>query len=154
MAVTEGLKDYHRFNFTLLHQSQYPHCDSRILHSPGKCMYCDKHPEWQELRLAWHIAFTGDAPAEGWLPCPADHARPPADRATFPPLRLILGRMSAPDIEGLLRKDGSIEVGGQVFSTPSAAARHALDVGSVDGWLRWRVPRLGRCTLASIRDAQ
>ena len=68
--------------------------------------------------------------------------------------QLVLGRMSAPDIEGSLRKDGSIEVGGQVFSTPSAAARHALDVGSVDGWLRWRVPRLGRCTLASIRDAQ
>lgn len=38
---------------------QFPHCDQRILHAPGECQYCDMHPEWQELRQAWGIAFTG-----------------------------------------------------------------------------------------------
>jgi hypothetical protein len=39
---------------------QFPHCDGRILHAPGVCTYCDMHPEWQELRLAWGINFTGE----------------------------------------------------------------------------------------------
>lgn len=83
--------------------AQFPHCDSRVLHGPGECRYCDSHPEWQELRQAWGIAFTGQplgaisaADVEGqggsrsfaisWLtaqsrprvmlPCPADFARP------------------------------------------------------------------------------
>ena len=67
---------------------------------------------------------------------------------------LVIGRISAPDITGKLRKDGSIEVSGRVFETPSAAARHALEAASVDGWLRWRVPRLGRKNLAAVRDAR
>lgn len=46
---------------------RYPHCDPRILHKPGECEYCDKSPEWQELRKAWGIAFTGHDPAR-WLP--------------------------------------------------------------------------------------
>lgn len=53
-----------------------PHCDQRILHAPGKCQFCDRHPEWQELRVMWSIAFTGQAPVVGGLPCPADNARP------------------------------------------------------------------------------
>jgi hypothetical protein len=57
--------------------SQFPHCDSRILHAPGECEFCDDCAEWQELRKAWRIAFTGHAPEEGMLPCPADAARPP-----------------------------------------------------------------------------
>ena len=76
--------------------NQFPHCDQRVLHAPGECKYCDLHPEWQELRKSWGIAFTGQAPGrlgasgqtrsymfeipEGhWnakLPCPADFARP------------------------------------------------------------------------------
>jgi hypothetical protein len=60
--------------------SQFPHCDQRILHAPGECEYCDAHPEWQELREAWGIAFTGHPPADDeWtrqLPCPADFNRP------------------------------------------------------------------------------
>ncbi len=55
---------------------QAPHCDQRILHAPGECRYCDKHPEWQELRFLWGIAFTGYEPEGTELPCPADHARP------------------------------------------------------------------------------
>lgn len=55
--------------------TQFPHCDGRILHSPNECEYCDMHPEWQELRIAWGIAFTGYEPEGTELPCPADHAR-------------------------------------------------------------------------------
>ena len=54
---------------------QFPHCDQRILHAPGECGYCDAHPDWQALRAAWGIAFTGWTPEEAELPCPADHAR-------------------------------------------------------------------------------
>ncbi len=58
---------------------QFPHCEARILHAPGECEYCDLHPDWQELRRVWGIAFTGE-PATGvdgykQLPCPADYNR-------------------------------------------------------------------------------
>lgn len=57
--------------------AQFPHCDQRVLHAPGECEFCDWHPEWQELRQAWGIAFTGHPPAgQEVLPCPADAARP------------------------------------------------------------------------------
>lgn len=39
---------------------QFPHCDMRVLHAPGECKYCDAHPEWQALREAWDINFTGE----------------------------------------------------------------------------------------------
>ena len=56
---------------------QFPHCDARILHAPGECDFCDTHQEWQELREAWDIAFTGHPATVDGLPCPADHQRPP-----------------------------------------------------------------------------
>ncbi len=40
--------------------TQYPHCDSRVLHAPSACIYCDKFPEWQELRQTWGICFSGE----------------------------------------------------------------------------------------------
>jgi hypothetical protein len=49
--------------------------------SGGECEYCDAHPEWQELREAWGICFTGHQPQKPeyeWLkqlPCPADFNR-------------------------------------------------------------------------------
>lgn len=54
---------------------QFPHCDQRVLHAPGECEFCDRHMEWQALRLAWGIAFTGYEPDDKELPCPATHAR-------------------------------------------------------------------------------
>lgn len=59
------------------HIGQFPHCDSRVLHAPGECDYCDRHPEWQALRFAWRIAFTGYEPDtdQKELPDPATHAR-------------------------------------------------------------------------------
>jgi hypothetical protein len=61
--------------------SQFPHCDQRILHKPGACSYCDGHPLWQQLRDAWGVAFTGEAPVGDQVPCPADYARPPSGDA-------------------------------------------------------------------------
>jgi hypothetical protein len=54
----------------------FPHCDPRVLHSFGECEFCDLHPEWQELRVAWGIAFTGWEPDENELQDPATVARP------------------------------------------------------------------------------
>lgn len=55
--------------------TQFPHCDQRILHAPGECDYCDYHSDWQELRVAWGIAFTGYEPEGTELPDPATSAR-------------------------------------------------------------------------------
>ncbi len=66
--------------------TQTPHCDARVLHAPNECRYCDKHPEWQELRKIWGIAFTGHSydkngkPAKDEYgdilqPCPAEADR-------------------------------------------------------------------------------
>lgn len=56
---------------------KYPHCDSRILHAPGECEYCDLYPVAQELRVRDWVAFTGHAPVGFQTPCPADIARGP-----------------------------------------------------------------------------
>jgi hypothetical protein len=60
-----------------------------VLHAPGECEYCDAHPEWQELREAWGIAYTGHSyeimHEKDWegkdrerilVPCPAELERP------------------------------------------------------------------------------
>lgn len=60
-------------------------------------------------------------------------------------------RRSAPSVEATVNADGQIAYAGALYSTPTGAAKDALDVGSVDGWLRWRVPRLGGKTLADLR---
>lgn len=65
--------------------TQFPHCDARVLHAPGECEFCDRYPEWQDLRKRWGIAFTGHEPLtrdygtsqRTQLPCPADFNRPP-----------------------------------------------------------------------------
>lgn len=66
--------------------------------------------------------------------------------------KLEIRRRSAAPIHGVLQADGTIRVGKTVSESPSKAAREALEVGSVDGWLRWRVPRLGYVTLADVRS--
>ncbi len=67
---------------------------------------------------------------------------------------IVIRRRSAPAIEGTVEADGSIKIGREKFATPTGAAKHALDVGSIDGWIRWRVPRLGDQTLAALREAR
>ena len=49
--------------------AQAPHCDQRVLHAPSECEFCDQRPEWQELRRAWGIAFTGHTPRAGLPKC-------------------------------------------------------------------------------------
>lgn len=67
--------------------------------------------------------------------------------------RLVLNRLSAPNIDGVLEADGTIIVGEVASRSPSEAARKALNLGQpIDGWARWRVVRLGGITLASVRD--
>lgn len=54
---------------------QFPHCDSRVLHAPGECRFCDMHPDWQALRMHWNINFTGHNDKRK-KPCPAEVIRP------------------------------------------------------------------------------
>lgn len=58
---------------------QMPHCDQLVLHSPGTCEYCDRHPEWQQYRSAAGIAFSDmserDVEANGLVPCPSTYRR-------------------------------------------------------------------------------
>jgi hypothetical protein len=52
-----------------------PHCDSRILHDPAECEYCDR-PDLQAVRIMLGIAWTGCEPGPGQIPCEADLVRP------------------------------------------------------------------------------
>lgn len=61
----------------------FPHCDSRVLHAPGTCRYCDRHPEWQAYRRGAGINFTGQQ-EEGLAPCPSDAARGVGGAHTWP----------------------------------------------------------------------
>jgi len=58
---------------------QFPHCDTLILHSPGACAYCDRHPDWQQLRSAQGIAFSDDSDEKiakhNLIPCPSTFRR-------------------------------------------------------------------------------
>lgn len=51
-----------------------PHCDQRVLHSPGTCKYCDEYPEWQDARNMWDINFTGEHDPNKTL-CPSEAKR-------------------------------------------------------------------------------
>jgi hypothetical protein len=71
--------------------TQTPHCDGKVLHAPeDNCDYCNAHPEWQELRQMWGIAFTGHSEDtvkafdfqtqkeydKKLIPCPSEWDRP------------------------------------------------------------------------------
>lgn len=69
---------------TRQHHAEYPdsapHCDARVVHAPGECVWCDVAEEvhgWQTQRREGGRAFTGHAPdaMAGQLPCPSDVAR-------------------------------------------------------------------------------
>ena len=56
------------------HISNFPHCDSSILHAPKSCEFCDARPLWQALRVAWGVNFTGESdPTKA--PCPSEQRR-------------------------------------------------------------------------------
>lgn len=52
-----------------------PHCDSRVLHGPGTCEYCDLYPDRQKARAEMSICFTGETPDDWRGPCPSDYHR-------------------------------------------------------------------------------
>lgn len=53
----------------------------------------------------------------------------------------------------MLTADGGIVLqDGRRFASPSSAGTAAADVATLNGWVSWRVPRLGNRTLAEIRD--
>lgn len=69
------------------------HCDSRVLHAPATCKYCDEFaPDAQRARLDQGINFTGEydknkegCPSELWRPLevierwPRNKPYPPAE---------------------------------------------------------------------------
>lgn len=52
-----------------------PHCDSLVLHAPGKCSFCDAYPDIQANRVRLRIRFTGDSEPADWARCPAESYR-------------------------------------------------------------------------------
>ena len=48
--------------------------------------------------------------------------------------------------------EGHIRFGGIGYLTPTAAAKAALRISNVDGWIRWRPTRLDGWTLAELRQ--
>lgn len=61
---------------------RFPHCDARILHAPGACEHCDRSG-LQRARSAWGIAYSGEAPTAGQVPCPADAAVAAGERGDY-----------------------------------------------------------------------
>lgn len=77
-TAAERYTEYNAFVDKQLRDGVYntiPHCDSRILHDPSICEHCDR-PEWQVKRGSLHIAWTGEVPEAGQIPCEADATRP------------------------------------------------------------------------------
>jgi hypothetical protein len=52
--------------------------DPTILHGPASgCAACNALPEYQKIRVAIKIAFTGEEPKDGgWSPCPSTLIHP------------------------------------------------------------------------------
>lgn len=51
-----------------------PHCDERVLHAPGECVFCDAHPAVQKAREFAGVNFTGHTDPDK-APCPSDAVR-------------------------------------------------------------------------------
>lgn len=73
--------------------------------------------------------------------------------ALKPDEEFVLRRRSKPPIKGTLTASGRIRVGNKEYDTPTSAARAALNVPRVNGWARWRVPRLNDVTLTEVRES-
>lgn len=54
------------------------------------------------------------------------------------------GRRWAGVLAVTIQPDAAIKLGRQLFKAPTGAAKEALNAGSIDGWLRWRVPHFDR----------
>lgn len=58
----------------LSHLYSMAHCDYMVLHAPGECQFCDRHPKQQEYRRTHNINFTGEKNPNK-RPCPAELIR-------------------------------------------------------------------------------
>jgi hypothetical protein len=58
----------------MTYKAPFPHCDSRVLHAPGECVFCDDFPKKQALRMYGRVNFTGHHDANK-RPCPAEQVR-------------------------------------------------------------------------------
>lgn len=67
---------------------QFPHCDSLILHRPGTCEFCDRHPDWQQYREHAGLAFSNDSEEyireHRLVPCPSTSRRTAEVRDRWP----------------------------------------------------------------------
>jgi hypothetical protein len=66
--------------------------------------------------------------------------------------KVHLTRKGFSPISAVITADGCISLNTKTYRNPTAAAKAAGGYKSVDGWLRWRVERLGNRTLADIRE--
>lgn len=48
-------------------EAPFPHCDSRVLHSPGVCVYCDQVKPLQEYRKMCGLPFSDELQANDAL---------------------------------------------------------------------------------------
>jgi hypothetical protein len=56
-----------------------PHCDPRVLHSPGACVYCDEVPHLQQFREMTGLRFTDKLHAKDALLPGQDRSRASAE---------------------------------------------------------------------------
>jgi hypothetical protein len=56
--------------------AEFPHCDSRVLHAPGVCKFCDDFPNWQQQRVADKVNFTDEYDPDKRF-CPSTDFRSP-----------------------------------------------------------------------------
>lgn len=57
----------------------YPHCDNRVLHSPGVCDFCDKADTLQQYRRMLGLKYTDELQANDALLPGQDRTRASAD---------------------------------------------------------------------------
>lgn len=76
----EAAREYEQYVEEYLTDHAAPHCDPRVLHSPGKCPYCDSAKVLQLMRQAYKLPFTDELQATDPLLPGADRSRGSADR--------------------------------------------------------------------------
>lgn len=57
----------------------FPHCDERVLHSPGLCEFCDKAEVLQKYRQMLNLSYTDELQANDPLLPGEDRSRASAD---------------------------------------------------------------------------
>jgi hypothetical protein len=80
-------------------EAPFPHCDSLVLHAPGRCKYCDMYPDMQSKRIRERIDFT-DQHVTGNSRCPSELRRPVEQIERWPgnwPIADIANRALAED---------------------------------------------------------